>query len=337
MRKKKATVYDVAERANVSVSTVSRYLNRTSYIVKEKVDAIEKAIVDVNFTPKTTQSSAKTKRNMTLGVISPAFDSPFISEILGGVYSEAVKTSYKLELEASNWDQNRERKIIKQLITQKVDGLILLVPTLDIKEIKQLVGNTPVLFIARDGGSSYPSLLIDNQMGGYIATNHLIQLGHKEIVFVTGTEGSLDGAERFIGYKQSLENAGIEFNSNLVIDGAYESQKAFDSMSELIEQGASFSAVFCANDTSAYGVIQALHQKDIQVPAQVSVVGFDDLSTSQFFIPRLTTIKQPLHCLGQISIKHMLDLISSNTPEYVIPPVTLVERDSCIAAMELCE
>ncbi|MCK6262959.1 substrate-binding domain-containing protein [Vibrio sp. ZSDE26] len=329
MRKKKATVYDVATRANVSVSTVSRYLNRTSFIVKEKVDAIEKAMVEVNFTPKTTQSSAQTKRNMTIGIISPAFDSPFISQILGGVSSEAAHTSYRLELEASNWDPNREKKLIKQLIEQKVDGIILLVPTIEIKQIEKLVGDTPVLFIARDGNGIYPSLLIDNQMGGYIATNHLIQLGHTDIVFVTGTMGSLDGAERFVGYKQSLENAGIEFNSNLVIDGAYESQKAFDSMSELIEQGASFSAVFCANDTSAYGVIQALHQKGIKVPEDVSVIGFDDLSTSQFFIPRLTTIKQPLQCLGQISIKYMLDLISSNTPEYTVPPVTLIERDSC--------
>lgn len=329
MGKKKATVYDVAKRANVSVSTVSRYLNRTSFIVKEKVDAIEKAMVEVNFIPKTTKSSAATKRNMVIGIISPTFDSPFFSQILGGVSSEAAHTSYKLEIEASNWDPNREKKIIKQLIAQKVDGIILLVPIIEIKEIEKLVGDTPVLFVARDGNGVYPSLLIDNQMGGYIATNHLIQLGHTDIVFVTGTEDSLDGAERLVGYKNSLAGAGIDFNSSLVIEGAYESQKAFDSMSKLIKQGQSFSAVFCANDTSAYGVIQALHQQGIRVPEQVSVIGFDDLSSSRFFIPRLTTIKQPLECLGQLSIKYMLDLISVNTPCYTVPPVTLIERDSC--------
>ncbi|MDR9827201.1 substrate-binding domain-containing protein [Vibrio sp. FNV 38] len=325
---KKSTVYDVAKCAGVSVSTVSRYLNRTSYIGKDKVDAIERAMANLDFQPKTTKSSALSKRSMVLGIVTPTFDSPFTSAIFGGIYLEITNSSYRLEIEATKWTMTRERKLIKQMIAQGVDGLIIIVPSLSIEEIKALTGDTPVVLVGRDGEDMFESLLVDNQLGGYIATNHLIQQGHTDIVHVLGTKSSTDAAQRHIGYKNSLEAAGIEYRQSLVIDGAYESQKAFDAINQLIRKKQSFTAVFAANDNSAYGVIQALYQNNFRVPEDVSVIGFDDLLVSQFFIPRLTTIRQPLEELGRLSVNSILDLISQNKPSYLVPPATLVERDS---------
>ncbi len=325
---KKTTVYDVAKHANVSVSSVSRYLNRTTYIAKPKIAAIERAMAELDFQPKVTKSSAASRRSMQLGVITPTFDSPFIGAIMGGLDMEISHSSYRLEIEVSKWTSTREQKILKQMIAQGVDGLILIVPSLDVQQIKSLVGDTPVIFVGRNGEGMFESLMVDNQLGGYIATNHLLQLGHRNIVHVQGYGDRIDAKQRLLGYQHSLEAAGIAFRPELVIEGAYKSQQAYDSTLQLIKRKQSFSAVFAANDDSAYGVIQALYQQGIRVPEQVSVIGFDDLPVSRFFIPRLTTIKQPLESLGQISIKSILDMISNNPTRYTIPPATLIKRDS---------
>ncbi|WP_394245081.1 LacI family DNA-binding transcriptional regulator [Vibrio astriarenae] len=325
---KKATVYDVAKSAGVSVSTVSRYLNRTSYIVKQKVDLIERAMAELDFHPKTTKTSSISKRNMVLGVVTPTFDSPFTSAIIGGIYIEITNSAYRLEIEATQWTPSRERKLIIQMLRQKVDGLVLIVPSLSVEEIKKLTGDLPVVIVGKSGGNLFKSLTVDNQLGGYIATNHLIQLGHKNIVHAFGTRTSHDSLQRHIGYKTSLKAAGIEYDNNLVIEGGYESQMSFDSMIELIDKDVKFTAVFASNDNSAFGIIQALYQRDLKVPSDVSVIGFDDLLVSRFFVPTLTTIKQPLGDLGQLSIKSILDLISHNSSDYVVPPATLIERES---------
>lgn len=328
MKQKKTTIYDVAKLASVSPSTVSRYLNRTSFIAKDKVDAIERAIFELGFKPKERKAQPKTKRNMKIGVVAPSFDTPYVSRILSGMDRTMRHHSYDIIIETTNWEENRERHELKDLIAREVDGLIVIGGELDEQEVAAIAKNVPTLLMCRRGKGFLPLIDIDNEMGGYLATNHLIQLGHKRIVHVTGPNYNIEAQHRVNGFKRAMERAGLELEAGTLIEGNFESRIAFLNMRTAIRAGQVPTAIFAANDLSAFGVIQALHKHGLRVPEDVSVIGFDDLPIDEYYIPRLTTVRQPFTEMGEIGVKYLLDLISDNQPRYKIPPVQVVVRES---------
>ncbi len=326
---KKPTVYDVARLAGVSVSTVSRYNNRKAYICKDKVKAIEQAMFELNFKPKNTKLSTDGLRSMKIGVVIPTFDNSYFSCILNGMNHWAQNSAYRLIIESSNFSKVREQKIIKQMIDIGVDALILIVNLSSEDEIKQQIGSLPILVVAGSDLGSLPSLKIDNVIAGSIATNHLIQLGHTKIVHAHGLldEGP-DAGDRLRGYKKSLLEAGLNIDEKLIINGGYYFEQSFNAITKLLNNSTEFTAVFAANDLSAYGVIQALKEHDISVPEEVSVIGFDDLYTSAICTPSLTTIRQPLYDMGQLALQFICDMMSNNASLPHIPPVELIKRSS---------
>lgn len=330
---KKSTVYDVERISNVSVSTVSRYLNRTSYVDKQKIIAIENAMAELDFIPKPGRANVKGKKDKLIGVTIPSFDNAFISSILNGLDPAVQNSPYRLIIKITNNDKNRERNAIREMLKHEISGLILMVSSLLETEVQDIVGDLPVLILAGIAEGAYPCLKVDNLFGGKIATDFLIKLGHRRIVHIHGSEvGTRDSSERIKGYKQSLQEAGIAFDNKLLLDGGYEVISSARAMQKLIDQKVSFTAVFAANDLSAYGAIQTLQKNGIQVPDLVSVIGFDDLHTSSVFVPKLTTIRQPLEEIGEIAVQYIQDLITNHKSEYRIPVVELIERDSCAPA-----
>ncbi|PMM19181.1 substrate-binding domain-containing protein [Vibrio breoganii] len=331
---KKPTVYDVARLAGVSVSTVSRFNNQTGYIAKQKVQAIQQAISELSFSAKTTKHHGNKARSMKIGVVVPTFDNSYFASILNGINHCAQSSAYSMRVESSRFSMVREQKIIKQMLDLGVDALVLVVSLLSEDEIKRLVGTLPILIVAGSDKGSLPILKIDNVIAGRIATNHLIQLGHTKIVHAHGrlNEGP-DAKDRLEGYKQSLIEAGLEVNSRLIVDGGYYTETAYNAVLQLIKDDIAFSAVFAANDLSAYGVIQALREQDITVPQQVSVIGFDDLYTSEIFTPALTTVRQPLYEIGKIALSHICDIMSHNADKPLVPPAELIVRDSTFKVM----
>ncbi|GEM81304.1 substrate-binding domain-containing protein [Vibrio superstes] len=331
---KKPTVYDVARLAGVSVSTVSRFNNQTGYIAKEKAQAIEQAISELSFSAKTTKHHGNKARSMKIGVVVPTFDNSYFASILNGINHCAQNSAYSLRIESSRFSKVREQKVIKQMLNLGVDALVLVVSLLSEDEIKRLVGTLPILIVAGSDKGSLPILKIDNVIAGRIATNHLIQLGHTKIVHAHGrlNEGP-DAKDRLEGYKQSLLEAGLQVDSRLIVDGGYYTKTAYNAVLQLIKDDIAFSAVFAANDLSAYGVIQALREHDIAVPQQVSVIGFDDLYTSEIVTPALTTVRQPLYEIGKIALSHICDIMSSNADKPFVPPAELIVRDSASKVM----
>ncbi|GEA49860.1 hypothetical protein VIN01S_06640 [Vibrio inusitatus NBRC 102082] len=331
---KKPTVYDIARHAGVSVSTVSRFNNQTGYITREKVQAIEQAISALGFNAKTTKHHGNKARSMKIGVIVPTFDNSYFASILNGMSHCAQGSAYSLRIESSRFSKIREQKIIKQMLDLDVDALVLVVSLLNEDEIKRLVGHLPILIVAGSDKGSLPILKIDNVIAGKIATNHLIQLGHTKIVHAYGrlNEGP-DAKDRLEGYKQSLLEAGLQIDPRLIVDGGYYTEPSCNAVIQLIKDDIPFSAVFAANDLSAYGVIQALKEHNINVPQQISVIGFDDLYTSAIFTPALTTIRQPLYDIGTIALDHICDIMSNNADTPFIPPVELIIRGSTSKAV----
>ncbi|WP_051333679.1 LacI family DNA-binding transcriptional regulator [Aliagarivorans marinus] len=329
---KKSTIYDVATHAGVSPATVSRYLNRTSFISKDKVDKIEKAIFELGFRSRKRKNQPTTKRNMLIGVVAPSYDATWVSAILAGMTRRMHCHSYDLLVETTQWKLERERMEMQDFVQRGVDGLIVLGGYLSSKEVKAICGNTPVLFMSRDGESGdIPVLNIDNELGGYLATTHLIQKGHRRIAHIHGPQRSLDARERMEGYKRALKAAGIPYDSSLVGDGNYDQYGGFWQAQAIMKKHPDVTAIFVANDQCSFGAIQALHQMGLKVPEHVSIVGFDDVEMSDFFIPRLTTIRQPFLEIGELAINYIFDVIGGNQANYELPAVSIVERDSCRA------
>lgn len=327
---KRTTIYDVAKRANVSPATVSRYLNRTSFITKEKVTAIESAIFELGFRPRKNKSQPETKRTMMIGVLAPSYDTSWVSSILEGMSSRVHYHNYDLLVETTQWKLDRERMEMRDYVQRNVDGIIVLGGFLSSMEVKAICGSIPVLFLSRDGESGdIPVLNIDNELGGYLATTHLIQKGHKKIAHLYGPQRYLDAVERFKGYQRALKSAGINYDPQLVGDGNYDQYGGFWQAQAIKKKHPEVTAMFAANDLSAFGAIQALHQMGLEVPTDVSVIGFDDVQTANFFIPRLTTVQQPFFEIGAIAINAMLNMISGNQADYDIPAVSIIERESC--------
>ncbi|MBD0785910.1 substrate-binding domain-containing protein [Vibrio sp. Y2-5] len=326
---KKPTIYDIARLAGVSVSTVSRYSNRKAYICKDKVRAIEQAMFELNFKPKNTKISTNRLRSMKIGVVIPTFDNSYFSCILNGMNHWAQNSAYSLRIESSNFSKVREQKTIKQMMDVGVDALVLIVNLSSEDEIKQLVGDLPILVVAGSNLGTLPSIKIDNVIAGSIATNHLIQLGHTKIVHAHGRldEGP-DAGDRLKGYKKSLLEAGLNVDENLIVNGGYYFEYSYQAINELLSRGIEFTAVFAANDLSAYGVIQALKEHELGIPEDVSVIGFDDLYTSAICNPSLTTIRQPLYEMGELAMQYICDLTSMNASIPHVPPVELIKRES---------
>lgn len=327
---KNITIYDVAKRANVSPATISRYLNRSTFIKPDKIVAIEKAIFELGFRPRQHKNQSATKRTMLIGIIAPCYDTAWVSTILEGMSSCSHQHNYDLLIETTQWQQDRERIELQGYKQRNVDGVIVLGGLLPASEVKNICQSLPVLFLSRGGEmGDIPVLNIDNELGGYLATTHLIQKGHTKIAYLSGPQHNLDAIQRFTGYQRALQSAGIAYNPQWVGNANFDQYGGFWQAQALKKKHPELTAIFAANDLSAFGAIQALHQMGLAVPKDVSIIGFDDVATANFFIPRLTTVQQPFFEIGQVAINAMLNMINGHQADYAIPAVTIIERESC--------
>ncbi|WP_264874289.1 LacI family DNA-binding transcriptional regulator [Vibrio agarivorans] len=330
MKKKKApTVYDVAKLAGVSPSTVSRFLNRTTYVSDEKSEKLEQAIKELGYKPNQHSTTHSNRRSMTIGVLIQHPDSPFTSRILNDMEKTLIAKGYSLVIATGHWQKNLEHHALDYLAKSNVDGVIIV--TGDIKEdaIVKFANNIPVVAVGYQiAAENVRSINIDNTLGGYIATLHLLQQGHVNIAHIKGHCSQPDSGCRFEGYKKALEESGIKVMTKLVKQGDFSCELGYEKTVELIESKVHFSAIFAANDQTGYGAIKALHDHGYRVPEDVSVVGFDDLPTSQYFTPALTTLRQPVEEVGVVCAHSILNLLNGENHEARLPPIELIVRQS---------
>jgi LacI family transcriptional regulator len=169
---------------------------------------------------------------------------------------------------------------------------------------------------------------LDNEHGAWMAVRHLIELGHRRIAFVSGPADNIDAAERMAGYQRALREAGIEVDPKLMVAGNFHENSGLLAVNHLFDTQQQFTAVFAANDQSAYGVRLCLYRKGIRVPDDVSLVGFDDLPGSSYTTPPLTTIRQPLYDIGLVATHALLRLINGEAVQTRIPPLELIVRET---------
>lgn len=328
-KKKSPSSNDVAKLAGVSPSTISRFFNRTSFVSHDKVKKIEDAIKALDYKPNLQHYSNTNQRSMTIGVLIQHSHSPYTSQILNDMELVLIEQGYSLVISSAHWEQDIATHALQYLYKNNVDGVIVVNGNLTEQQILQFAKNTPVVTIGYNvEGDNVRSINLDHELGGYIATLHLLQQGHTNIAHIKGVASQPDSLARFNGYRRALNEWGLPVIPALVRQGDFHSDAAYQETVLLLKSNVKFSAVFAANDLSAYGVIKALHDNGYRVPEDISVIGFDDLTTSKYFTPALTTLKQPIFALGEASAHSIVDLLRGRLHTVRTPPIDLIVRDS---------
>jgi LacI family transcriptional regulator len=323
------TLEMVAKEAGVSPSTVSRILNGTARVREVKVRAVEAAIAKLQFMPNPVARSLAGGKSMSVGVVIQAIDSPFYGEALAAIEKGLLRANYSALFVSGHWREADERRCIDHLMSRRVEGIIIMNSCLAEEELVHLSRNMPLVLTGREvPGERICSLDVDSTPGARLATEYLIGQGHRRIAFISGPADHPDALQRLSGYKASLAAHKIAFDSKLVVPGDYSDAGGHAAMNQLLDSGAKFTAVFAANDQTAYGAMLALYRRGLKVPQDVSLVGFDDTPTSSFTIPPLTTVHRSIRAIGGGAAEAMIDLITGRVPVAKAPAATLAIRES---------
>ncbi|GAB3264693.1 LacI family DNA-binding transcriptional regulator [Chitinimonas naiadis] len=324
-----STLHEVARIAGVSPSTVSRILNGTARVSDDKRKAVEAAIANLNYKPNLLAQGLKKGRAMTIGILTQDLASPYFTEALMGVEAALTGTGYAPLIVSGHWHADEEAERVELLIARRVDGIVILSGSLSDKRINEFAMRLPIVATGRriDAGNARGIAL--NQLdGARMATEYLLEQGHRQIAFIAGPPDHDDARARLAGYRAALDVAGIHFDPNLVAQGNFLESGGLLALNDLLETRQRFTAIFCANDQTAYGARLALYRRGIRVPDDISIVGFDDLPYSNYTTPPLTTVKQPIYEVGKRAVQAVLQMVNDE-PALIMPPtLELVVRES---------
>lgn len=306
------TLKMVAERAGVSVNTVSRAINNKPDINEETKKRILKVAQELGYVRNDTAVALRTKKTGTIGVVIADNRNPFYAEVLNGMEVAAREKNYHIILANTQRDYQKEEEAINLLLAKRVDGL-LITPVQDRDDdIKNLIdANIPFVVVGRDFENiEVDAVYNDEVKGGFLATEYLIKKGHKRIALINGFLYKSPARGRLEGYKRALKEYGILFDDALVNVGDIDVKDGYERTKQLFEKGLDFTAIFAYNDMMAFGAMQAIREKGLKIPEDIGLVGYDDIPFSSLISPALTTIRLKKQNLGVQSVKLLLSRIN---------------------------
>jgi LacI family transcriptional regulator len=327
--KVRPTIYDVARLAGVSTATVSRALNGTGQIAGGTRAAIDAAVEQLGYQPNRVARSLVTKSTQTIALLLPDITNPFYAALVSGIQHRALESGHTMLLCTTEGDPEREEQYLTLLRSKQVDGVLVDGLVLPPDRIARFVREgLPIVCLDRDIASeSVPLVQVDNRMGAMLATRHLIELGHKRIAHVAGAPQLRISDDRIQGYRDAHHAVGIEAGRELLAVGSFTEEGGYEATRELLAS-TDFTAIFAANDLSAIGVLSALAEGGRRVPADVSVVGFDNLRLSRFTTPSLTTVHQPAREIAEHATRLLLELAAGQR----VPMLRLLEPELVVRA-----
>ncbi len=324
----------VAEAAGVSPSTVSRILNGTAVVSEVKKQAVEQAIATLGFVPNPVARGLAGGRTLSVGVVTQSIDSPFYGVALRGIEDQLDQAGYSPLFVSGHWNANEEARCIEMLRSRRVDGIVILTGRLSDAALKATARQLPLVVTGRTlKAPNLCSLAFDNFEGARLATHHLLALGHQRIAYIGGDLAHPDAVERQRGYVAALTAAGITPNPELMVSGLFHEESGLVAVGRLLDSRQRYTAIFAANDQMALGACLGLHRRGMRVPQDVSVVGFDDLATSRYALPPLTTVHHPAYELGQLAATAMLQLLRGEVPTVEVPAPRVIVRESTRAPL----
>jgi LacI family transcriptional regulator len=331
---KTVTLNDIARQAGVSPSTVSRVVNGSKRVADDKRALVLAAIKEHQYRPNVLAQGLVHGRTMLIGVLAQDIASPFFARMVSGIERGLAQTAYRPILTTTHWqteDQEDEVRALHLLLERSVDGLIVLGGHISDHELLAAAARVPTVIVARRAEGLEPQCLnIDNQAGAYRATRYLIGLGHTRIAHVTGTPGHPDADDRLAGYRHALADAGLTVDEQLIVEGRFTEASGVAAVEELLARGEQFTAIFAANDQSAYGVMLGLFNHGYRIPTDMSLVGFDDQFLSAYTLPPLTTVHHPTLDLGQAAAESLVRWLDGHEPMLPHFSAELIVRQSAI-------
>lgn len=328
------TIIDVARKAGVSTATVSRVLNGTATVHPDTSHRVRQVIESLGYTPRSAARQLASRRTNTIGLLLPGIGGDFFPLMLRGIEAYVSENGFDLLIYST---QNRNRIKTGQPVpvgAQNSDGILISTGSLDEEDISHLYATGfPMVLLHRSPpeGMKIPSVAFENKSGARLLMDHLIEAhGYQRIAFLRGPENNEDSSWREMGYRESLDAHGLPQDDSLIGRGGFEEMVARGTVREWMAAGQDLEAIFASDDRAATGAIEALVEAGVHVPEQVAVVGFDDVPTSRYLTPPLTTVRAPIEVAGREAARQLIRLIRSEEAEFlVLLPTELVIRRSC--------
>jgi LacI family transcriptional regulator len=334
-KNKVPTIKDIAKIAGTSASTISRVINKNPRISSKTTEKVLKIIKQLNYQPNNIARSLSRKKTNTIGVILEKIENPFFAEIAMGIEETLKKNKYSMFLTNTNFEEEVELKLTNLLLANKVDGIII-APISESSKSLEVLKRRGVPFFSvncRALTEKFNWVTTDNIRGGYIATEYLLDLGHKKIMFLKGADDQ-PSKDRFEGFKRAIIKRNLRISNQIIINAKVGTSKdARELIENFIKQKgikAIPSAIFAVNDDVAFGVLQTFSNKGINVPEDVSLIGYDDINIASYL--SLTTIRQEKYKMGVIAATELIKEVESEensvTKQLLIEP-KLIVRKSC--------
>ena len=333
----RVTIKDVAEKAGLSVSTVSLVLNHKPHRISEETrQRVLQVARELNYHPNRMAVSLIKNRTNTIGLLIPDITNMFFAEIAKGAEVGCQELGYSMILCNTNDNPQKDIDYVNVLLERGVDGIIFVMAVNSsnnkARECYDLLRQfeKPVVLVDRTVEDlELPSVSTDNELGGYLATRHLLELGHRRIGCITGPMGSQSSKRRLFGYIRALQEYAVPFRAELVAEGNYHADSGYRLSRRLLKSGVT--AILACNDMMSYGVYRRARRERLRIPEDLSVVGFDDVTFSEMAEVPLTTVAQPAYRIGRASVEKLLELLQNGTLSertLVFPPELIVRRST---------
>lgn len=327
--KNRITIRDVARAANVSIATVSKALNGVDVVRPETKERVLAAANELHYVPNLMGKQLKNAKSNVLGFYTTSISGPYFSVLVDAIARAAGENGYALNVFISG----DKKVVLNNILGGVFDGFIGFEDLLDQEDLAAIKREKiKGVFIDRNiVDETFGSVVFDSFQKGKLVTEYLLELGHKKIAFIDGIEGVYDSDERFQGYQAALENAEIAIDPELILPGFFEESAAYEEVTQFLKSYKKElpTAFLAGNDLSAIGTAKAVHSAGFKVPENFSVVGFDGIDLLDYFVPKLTTVKNPIMEQGALAVSHLMELIHEEaTGKSFVLEGTLIEGQS---------
>lgn len=324
----KVTIKDIARICHVSTQTISRVINQRPDVSPETREEVERVIAEMGYRPSAVARSLVQQRSFTLGVITAGLKYVGVSQTLNGITEQCEASNYALLIkELPSFTTPNIAPLIESLISHQVEGILYAAPDIqdNIAKVQEELPSycPPIIFLKGGESQRYTSISIDNCGGARKAVEYFLSKGRRKIGLISGPLEWHEARQRKLGWEEVLKEAGLETSSRTWSEGNWSSSSGEAAFTELVAKYPEMDAVFVSNDQMSLGVLHYANAHGIQVPDDLAVIGFDDLTESAYYSPALTTIHHPLRDLGVLAVKTLLEQIEDNNPRQPIRKITL--------------
>ncbi|WP_350433433.1 LacI family DNA-binding transcriptional regulator [Shewanella sp. H8] len=306
-----ATIYDVSVMAGVSLATVSRVMNNNTKVSDKTKQKVLDAMESLGYRPNTIAQSLASNRSNSVGVLVSQLDGPFYGPMMTEIETALRSANKHVIIAAGHSDEKQEKEGVEFLLSRGCDALILDVEAVSDEYLIELSkASTPIVFINRYiEDIKDRCVYLENEQGGFMATEHILSLGHKQLAYISGPLFKLDVRDRLKGHKRALQKYHVPFDEMLCYEGDFRELGGSNAMEHLLSLNKPITAVVCANDQMAAGAIAVCLEHGLRVPEDISFIGYDNIPFPQYISPKLSTVSNPIHEMGKMAARWVLQQV----------------------------